>query len=40
MVYGFKSVAIPWYRSINDVIQELGGLRSRLDPTVFKGKDK
>ena len=40
MVYGLKDAAMPWYRSVVDVIQELGSMRSKLDPTVFYLKDK
>ena len=41
-VYGLKDrfKVIAWYRSIIDVIQEMDGLSSRFDATVFYWKDK
>ena len=39
-VYGLKDAAIFWYETVVKVISEMGGQRSRLDPTLFVWKKK
>ena len=34
-VYGLKYAAITWYKSVVNLVQDLGALKSRLDPIVF-----
>ena len=39
-MYGLKNAAIPWYKDVVSIVQDLGGLKSRLDPTVFYWRDE
>lgn len=37
-VYGLRDAARAWYDSISEILQELGGIKCRLEPTIFYWK--
>jgi len=39
-VYGLKDAALEWYKSLLEIIKELGGLKSKLDPSIFYWKEE
>ena len=40
MVYGLKDAAMAWCKGVVSIILDLGGLESRLHPTVLCWKEK
>src|SRR5215469_12814969 len=39
-VYGLKDAARSWYESLKERLEELGGKKSKLDPSIFIWKNK
>ena len=39
-VYGLKDATRVWYETVGRVITEMGGRRSKLDPTLFVWREK
>src|SRR5215469_16111224 len=39
-VYGLKDAAKEWHKSLVEIIQQIGGTKSKLDPSIFYWKEK
>ena len=39
-MYELKDAAVAWYKNVVNIVEDLGGTKSKLDPMVFYWRDE